>query len=237
MRHAGRFVLLMALACMMISASGMATASASETKPEWAIKKGAEEKKLLKAGESEVLSEAITTKTNWVIKQIAGLGITIECNKVSFVGESRITGPKGISFRPLLFTGCKATAPSGDKECEVESSGFANGEIRTQALGFEAEEALEGSTNTPHLRMAPVSSREEIVTIQLKKGTGTCTNVGSLEVAGTPIAKIDMSALAKAHKWEFGKNTGTRLTFGGEEATFTGAGEFTLKSGNEWGDA
>lgn len=200
--------------------------------------KGLEEKKLLKAGEAEALSEAITTNTNWVIKEIEGLGITVECTTLAFApgfGESKITGPRGIKFGPLRFEGCKATAPSGDIKCEVESTGSPNGTIRTQALGFEAEEALEGSTNTPHLRMAPVSSREEIVTIQLK-GT-ECTNVGGLEVAGTPIAKINTSALAKAHKWEFGKNTGTRLTFGGEAATFTGTGELTLKSGNEWGDA
>jgi hypothetical protein len=117
----------------------------------------------------------------------------------------------------------------------VLSTGFPSGQIRTQLLGFSAEEALEGSTKTPHLRWRPESTREEIVTIQLK-GT-LCTHAGSYEIAGLLVANIDTSAQKKAHQWIFAKNTGTRLTIGGVEATFTGTGEFTLKSGNEWGDA
>ena len=224
---------VLAAACTLSASVGIVDASATETKPEWAIKKGAEPKKTLKAGESEGLSEAIATKANWVMKQMTGLGITVECTKVKFASESFITGPKGIKFGPILFEGCKVTAPSEDVKCEVDSSGFPNGQIRTQALGFEAEEGLEGSLNTPHLRMPPVSTREEIVTIQL--AGSSCTHTGSYEVVGTLVAKIDSSALGKAHKWTFAKNTGTRLTIGEEEATFTGAGEFTLKSGNEWG--
>lgn len=234
MRRRGILLVLVAVACTLAASVGIVDASATETKPEWATKKGAEAKKTLKAGESEALSETITTNKNWVMKQIAGTGITVECTKVKFAGESFITGPRGIKFGPILFEGCKVTAPAGDTACEVDSTGFPNGQIRTQALGFEAEEGLEGSTKTPHLRMPPVSTHEEIVTIQLKGAS--CANVGGYEVAGTLVAKIDTSALGKAHKWEFAKNTGTRLTIGGEEATFTGAGEFTLKSGSEWGD-
>lgn len=174
---------------------------------------------------------------HWVLKQVSGAEITVECSGVKFssgFGESLITGPRGIKFGPLLFEGCKVGAPAGDVKCEVDSTGFPNGQIRTQALGFEAEEALEGSTSTPHLRMPPVSTREEIATMQLK-GT-ECVNVGGYEIAGTLVAKIDTSTLKKAHQWEFVKNTGTRLTIGGVESTFTGTGEFTLKSGREWGD-
>jgi hypothetical protein len=234
MRRVGIFAAVSALACVLAMVVGLASANATANKAEWAVNEGAGLVKLTKA---EGLSEAIATKTNWVIKQTTGTGITVECNKVSFVGESKISGKKEAEFVPLLFEGCKVTAPAGDKECEVQSAGFANGSIRTQALGFNAIESLEGSTKSPHVRFVPESSREEIVTFQLKKaGEKACTNVVSLEVAGILVAKIDSSTAAKAHKWEFGKSTGTRLTVGGEEATFTGAGEFTLKSGKEWGD-
>jgi hypothetical protein len=234
MRRVSIFAAASALACVLAVVVGLASADATENKAEWAVNEGAGLVKLTKA---EGLSEAIATKTNWVIKQTTGTGITVECNKVSFVGESKISGKKEGEFRPLLFEGCKVTAPAGDKECEVESSGFPNGSIRTQALGFNAIESLEGPTKSPHVRFVPESSREEIVTFQLKKsGEKACANVVSLEVAGILVAKIDSSTGAKAHKWEFGKSTGTRLTVGGEEATFTGAGEFTLKSGKEWGD-
>jgi hypothetical protein len=109
--------------------------------------------------------------------------------------------------------------------------------MRTQALGFNALESLEGPTKSPHVRFVPESSREEIVTYQLKKaGEKACANTVSLEVAGVLVAKIDSSVAAKAHKWEFGSSSGTRLTVGGLEGAFTGAGEFTLKSGKEWGD-
>jgi hypothetical protein len=223
-------------ACALVGTVGLVAADATETKPEWVILRGAE-KHVLKAGESEGLSAAITTNVKWVFKQESGTGITVECSGLKFsseFGEALITGPRGMKSGPLLFEGCKVAAPAGDVKCEVSSTGFANGQIRTQALGFEAEEALEGSTNTPHLKMAPVSTREEIVTIQLKGGE--CANAGGYEVAGTLVAKIDTSALKKAHRWEFAKNTGTRLTIGGVDSTFTGTGEFTLKSGNEWGD-
>ena len=237
MRRASILSFFVIVACMLVGAIGSAGANATENKSEWAVNKGGGKLEALKAGEAEALSETITTTKNWAIKQTTGSTIAVECTKASFVGESKIVGLREIKFVPLLFTGCKVTAPAADKECEVQSSGFPNGEIRTQALGFSAVEGLEGPTSNPHLRMLPESSREEIVTIQLKKaGEKACANVVSLEVAGVPIAKIDSSKAAKAHKWEFGKNTGTRLTFGGEEATFTGSGEFTLKSGKEWGD-
>ena len=204
----------------------------------WVVKKGTETKSL-KAGESEALAETITTKVKWVLKQTAGAGITVECTSVKFssgFGESSITGPRGIKFGPVLFEGCKVTAPAGDTTCEVESTGFPNGQIRTQALGFIAEEALEGSSAiSPHVKIPPESTREEIVTIQLKGAS--CANVGGYEIKGTLVASIDNSALHKAHVWEFSKTSGTKLTIGGVAAAFTGTGEFTLKSGNEWGDA
>jgi len=234
MKRANSLAAMGALACVLAVLLGLASASATENKAEWAVNEGAGLVKLTKA---EGLSEAITTKTNWVVKQTAGAGIAVECNKVSFVGESTIYGKKEAAFRPLLFEGCKVTAPTTDKECEVQSSGFPNGSIRTQALGFNAVESLEGPTKSPHVRFVPESSREEIVTIQLKKaGEKACANILNLEMAGVLVAQIDSSGGTKAHKWEFGKATGTRLKLGGEEATFTGAGEFTLKSGKEWGD-
>lgn len=203
----------------------------------WVVKKGTETKHL-KAGESELLSEAITTKTNWVLKETAGAGLTIECTSVKFSAgftESRIVGASGIEFGPLLFEGCKATAPAGDKTCEVESTGFPSGEIRTQALGFIAKEALEGPGNTPHVRIPPESTREEIVTIQLKGAS--CANAGGFELKGVPIARIDSPTLVKTHTWEFTTTSGTHLTLGGVAATLTGSGALTLKSGDEWGDA
>lgn len=233
MRRVGVLSTLALIICAL-----SASASATENKAEWAVNKGAG-LEALKVGEAEALSETITTRTNWIIKQTAGAGITIECNKVSFVGsfgESRIIGRKETVFVPLLFEGCKATAPAGDKECEVESTGFPNGQIRTQALGFNAVEGLEGATSEPFVRFVPESKINQIVVIKLIKPVGkTCTEA-SLETDGILVAKIDSSAAAVAHKWEFGKNTGTRLTVGGVEATFTGAGEFTLKSGRQWGD-
>jgi hypothetical protein len=234
MQRAKTFGAMGMLVCVLTALLGLANASATENKAEWAVNEGAGLVKLTKA---EGLSATITTKTNWIIKQTTGTGITVECNKVSFVGESKIAGKKEAEFVPLLFEGCKVTAPASDKECEVQSSGFPNGSVRTQALGFNAIESLEGPTKSPHVRFLPESSREEIVTIQLKKaGEKACANVVGLEMAGILVAQIDSSNGAKAHKWEFGKATGTRLKLGGEEATFTGAGEFTLKSGKEWGD-
>jgi hypothetical protein len=238
MRRASTLSMLVAMTCALGAAFASVSASATENKAEWAVNKGSG-LEALKAGEAEALSETITTNKNWIFKQTTGAGITVECTKISLVGafgESKIVGRKETVFAPLLFTGCKVTAPSTDKECEVESSGFPNGEIRTQALGFHSVEGLEGSTNKPYVRFVPEASDEEIVTIKLIKLTGkTCTEA-SLGVDGVLVAKIDTSKAAKAHKWEFGKNTGTRLTVGGEEASFTGAGEFTLKSGKEWGD-
>jgi hypothetical protein len=239
MRRVSILSMLVAIACVVGATFASAGANATENKAEWAVNKGGGILEALKTGEAEALSEAITTKTNWVIKQTTGAGITVECSSVSFFGgESKIIARKETTFEPLLFEGCVVTAPTGDTECEVESTGAANGEVRTELLGFNALEGLEGPTASPHVRFVPESSREEIVTIQLKKSGGKpCTNTGSsLEVAGILVAKIDSSKAAKTHKWEFGKNTGTRLTVGGVEATFTGAGEFKLKSGKEWGD-
>jgi hypothetical protein len=237
MRRASILSMLVAMTCALGATFASVSANATENKAEWAVNKGSG-LEALKTGESEALSEAIATNQNWVIKQ-TNSGITIECTKISFVGtfgESKIVGRKETVFVPLLFSGCTVTAPAGDKECEVESTGFPNGEIRTQALGFNAVEGLEGPTSKPFVRFVPEASGEQIVTIKLIKPPGkTCTEV-SLEMDGILVAKIDSSKAAKAHKWEFGVNTGTRLTLNGEVGTFTGAGEFTLKSGMEWGD-
>ena len=230
------FPLLLAT-CALLAVAWTGVAGASEARPEWLVKKGTESK-VLKAGESEALSATITTKANWVFKQVTGLGITVQCTADKFASgfaESRLLGPRGIDLGPMLFEGCTATAPAGDVACEVGSSGFPKGQIRTQALGFENEEALEGSTKTPYVRIRPESTREEMVEIELKGGS--CANPGTYEVAGLLVAKMNSSALGKAHQWAFQKNTGTRLTFGGQEATFTGTGEVALKSGNEWGAA
>jgi hypothetical protein len=223
--------------CALGAAVWGGIASATEEDPEWLVKKGAEAK-VLKAGESEALSSAITTKVNWVFKQVAGLGLTVQCTSNKFAAgfsESRLTGPRGINLGPFYFEGCTATAPAGDVACEVSSTGFPKGQIRTQALGFKNDESLEGSSKTPYVRIRPISTREGIVDIELKGGG--CANPGSYEVAGLLVAKMNSPALSKAHQWAFQKNTGTRLTFGGQEATFSGTGEFTLKSGNEWGDS
>lgn len=232
-----RLFLALILTCGLVFAVLNETAGATESKPEWLVKKGGEAK-VLKAGESEALSSTITSKGSWVFKQITGIGITVQCTSNKFAsgfGESRIVGPRGIDLGPFLFEGCTVTAPAGDVACEVKSPGFPNGQIRTQALGFENEEALEGSTKTPYVRIRPESTHEEIVTIELKGGS--CTDPGTYEVAGLLVAKIDQSALNKVHQWNFQKNAGTRLTIGGQEATFTGAGIFSLNSGNEWGDS
>jgi hypothetical protein len=222
------------VAGVVTASVGVVYASASEGRPEWATKKGAEEKKVLKAGEEVFLSGTITTNKPWVLKQTAGLGITIECSSNKFTAQSRIIGPRAIRFFSFTLEGCKVTAPAGDTTCEVESTGQANHKIVTQGEGFFAEEGLEGTTKAPFARLRPEGTRNEIVTIQLKGAT--CTHVGGYEVAGLLVAKIDTSALAKAHKWTFTTNSGTRVTIGGEESTFTGAAEFTLESGNEWGD-
>jgi hypothetical protein len=223
------------LICALSTLVWAISAGATEARPEWVRKVGAEEK-LLKSGESEALSQSITTIKNWMFKQSTGAGIAVECNSTKFSSgfkESLLTGPRGINFGPLLFEGCKVTAPAGDTSCEVRSSGFPNGQLRTQALGFLAEEGLEGSTKKPRVRIRPESTREEIVTIELSGGT--CTHPGSYEVQGLLVGNMDSSALSKSHKWEFTQNTGTRLTIGEVEATFSGTGSFTLKSGNEWG--
>lgn len=232
-----KIVLILLAASALGIAMWSGIAGASEENPGWLVKKGAESK-VLKAGESEALSTTITTKANWVIKQEAGLGLTIQCTSNKFpagFSEARLVGPRGINLGPFLFEGCTATAPAGDVACEVSSTGFPKGQIRTQALGFENEESLEGSSKTPYVRIRPISTREGIVDIELKGGS--CANPGSYEVAGLLVAKMNSPALSKAHQWAFQKNTGTRLFFGGQEATFSGTGEFTLKSGNEWGDS
>lgn len=223
------------LTCALVAAVWSIGASATESKPEWQVTKGGV-KKTLGAGESETLSQAITTKKNWVFKQTEGAGITVECNSLKFNSSegNRITGLRAFTAGAILFEGCKVTAPVADVSCEVASSGYPNGQIRTQALGFSAEEALTGSTKTPRVRWRPESTREEIVTIQLKGGS--CAHAGNYEVTGLLVANIDTSAQSKAHQWAFVKNTGTHIEFGGVEAQFTGTGEVTLKSGNEWGD-
>jgi hypothetical protein len=235
MRHRRIFSVLV-LACALGAAVWSVAASATESKPEWQVTKSGK-KEILKAGESEALSQTITTIKNWAFKQTEGAGITVECTSLKFnsAENNLITGPRGLKTGAVLFEGCKVTAPAGDTKCEVFSTGFPNGQIRTQSLGFSAEEALEGSTKTPRVRWRPESTHEEIVTIQLKGES--CTHAGSYEIAGLLVANIDTSAQKKAHQWVFTKNTGTRLTIGGVEASFTGTGEFTLKSGNEWGDA
>jgi hypothetical protein len=234
MRSKRIFSALLAM-CVVGATVWSVAAVATESKPEWQVTKGGE-KKLLKAGESETVSQGITTIKNWVMKQTEGAGITVECTGLKFNSEfNSITGPRGFVAGAVLFEGCKVSAPAGDVKCEVFSTGFPNGQIRTQSLGFSAEEGLEGSTKTPRVRWRPESTREEIVTFQLKGES--CAHAGSYEVAGLLVANIDSSAQKKAHQWAFTKNTGTRLTIGGVEAQFSGTGEFTLKSGNEWGDA
>src|SRR5262249_25661387 len=148
--------------CMVVIglfSSTVSIAGATETKPEWAIKKGSEAAKALKAGESESIDEVIETDTNWVFKQTVSPGIAIECIEARFAGEALITGPRGNRLGPVLFETCHVTAPAGDTTCEVESTGFPNEEVRTQALGFEAEVALEGSTGSPLIKWVPVSTR------------------------------------------------------------------------------
>src|ERR1700749_381736 len=98
--------LFVVVACTLAAAVGAANAGATESKPEWAIKKGGEAKKVLKAEEVELLPSTISTKKRWVIKQIEGIGIAVECGKVSFeggAGASEIFGPKGIATSPLHF--------------------------------------------------------------------------------------------------------------------------------------
>lgn len=157
-------------------------------------------KKILKAGESEALSQTITTIKNWIFKQTEGAGITVSCSGLKFNSAegNLITGPRGYKSGALLFEGCKVTAPAGDTSCEVFSTGFPSGQIRTQSLGFAADEALEGSTKTPRVRWRPESTKEEMVTIQLKGGS--CPHAGGYEVAGLLVANIDTSAQKKAHR-------------------------------------
>jgi len=234
MKHK-HIILALISTCALLAAVWSAGAGATESKPEWQVTKGGI-KETLKAGESENLSQTITTIKNWVFKQTQGAGITVECSAIKFNSSegNRITGLRAFTAGAVLFEGCKVVAPAGDTSCEVLSTGFPNGQIRTQSLGFSAEEALTGSTKTPRVRWRPESTREEIVTIQLKGGS--CTHAGSYEIAGLLVANIDTSAQKKAHQWIFTKNTGTHLEIGGVEAEFSGTGEFTLKSGNEWGD-
>jgi hypothetical protein len=240
MQHKLSISVLTLVACSLTAAFSNVGADATETKPEWAVKIGAENR-ILKSGETEVLSEKITTNVNWVLKQTTGRGVTVECSIAEFTSEygaSTINGPKGIAFKPLFFAGCKVT---GFPKCQVSSTGYPNGDIRTQLLGFATSEALEGTTGAPKLALVPgfgEENHEEIVTLQIKGGEALCgTFEGGYEIKGKLVANIDTSALQKAHKWEFTKTSGTKLTFGGVEASFTGAGEFTLKSGNEWGEA
>lgn len=230
-----RLIFALVSTCVLFAAVWSIGANATESKPEWQVTKGGV-KQTLAAGESENLNQTITTIKNWVFKQTQGAGITVECSGLKFSSSegNRITGLRGFTAGAVLFEGCKVTAPAGDTSCEVLSTGFPNGQIRTQSLGFSAEEALTGSTKTPRIRWRPESTREEMVTIQLKGAS--CTHAGSYEVAGLLVANIDTSAQKKAHQWVFTKNTGTHLEIGGVEAEFSGTGEFTLKSGNEWGD-
>jgi hypothetical protein len=233
MRHKRIFMVLVS-ACVLLAAVWSVSAGATESKPEWQVTKSGV-KGTLKAGETESLSQGITTIKNWIFKQTQGAGITVECNSLKFNSSlgNYITGLRGFTAGAVLFAGCKVVAPAGDTSCEVFSSGFPNGQIRTQSLGFSAEEALTGSTKTPRVRWRPESTREEIVTIQLKGVS--CIHAGTYEIAGLLVANMDTSAQKKAHQWMFTKNTGTRLEIGGVEAEFSGTGEFTLQSGNEWG--
>lgn len=238
MRYTGVLAAGLLMMIALCIAAFSVVASATESNPEWEVEKGGVGV-ALKAGESEALSSTFPSKGSWVFKQTTGTGIAVSCaeNKVSFAsgfGESVIKGPRGLQLGPILFESCKVTAPAGDTTCEVFSSGFPNGQIRTQALGFSAEEALEGSTKTPFIRLRPVSTHEEIVTFQLKGGT--CTHPGSYEIAGLLVARVVSSEFAAQHQWNFGKSTGTRLTIGGVEAEFTAAPVLALKSGSKWGD-
>jgi hypothetical protein len=233
MLHKDRIRILLIAITVFVLAAWSGTAGATESRPEWEIQKGSE-KHVLKSGESELLSEAVSNK-GIVFKQTTGTGLTTSCTKAQFTGESRITGPRANSFSAFFFEGCSVTAPAGDTTCEVASTGFPNGQIRTQSLGFFAEEALEGTTAKPYLKLRPESTHAEIVTIQLKGGT--CANAGSYEIDGQLVGLMAIPSLSTVHQFNFGKNTGTRLTIGGVESEFSGALLFTLKSGNEWGPA
>ena len=222
--------------CTLVTTLGSADANATETKAEWAVINTGIMPEKLKAGEALGLSESLGTSGSWFIEQEAGAEIKIECKVPSFVGESRLTGLKEAKFVPLSFEGCVVVGPVGDKECEVSSTGLGNGKIRTQSLGFQAVESLEGPAKSPHVRFVPESSREEITTIHLTKaGEKSCTNAGSLELAGILVAEWSNPILDIEQSWSFGDASGSRVTLGGTKTAFLGHANVTLKSGKHWG--
>lgn len=231
MRRNGILILtVVAIASIaVIVASGAATAT--EANPEWVVRaETLSESKLLKAGETEAIPETITTTQNWVLRQVSGKGIAVECPAVK-AASAAIAGPKSFSSGSFVYGKCKVTAPAADTGCEVESTGQANGTIKTIAFGFSG--TLEGTTKAPKIKLT--TGAEEVVTIQLK-GAG-CTDVGGYAVDGTLTANVNTSAFHKAHEWFFTASSGTKLKFGGQEAVFTGNLEAVLTSGNEWGEA
>jgi hypothetical protein len=182
------------------------------------------EKKILKSAEIEAVSGNVTTTENWILKQAAGKEITVECPALK-IESAEIEGPKTFRSGPFIFTGCKVTEPASQKSCEVESTGQANGTIKTIAFGFSG--TVGGTTTSPKITLS--TGAEEITTLKLKG----CTDEGSYPVDGSLTAAINTSAARKAHQWSF---AGTKVKFGGEEATFVGTAEMVLTSGNEWGN-
>jgi hypothetical protein len=200
----------------------------------WYTRNGIETRPL-NSGESEQLSEDAITKKNYTFQQSEGKDIGIECTQLRFYLASYLTGPKGIKFSPLYFEHCHVTEPFGSEGCEVSSTGYPNGLIRTQALGFITAKALEGTAGTPLIKIPPESSTEEITTVHLGGTMCPTEQDGSYTIKGKLTGLVDTSELRKAHTWEFTKTSGTKLSIGGVAASFTGAGEFTLKSGYYWG--
>jgi hypothetical protein len=221
----------------------VAEASGSEANPEWFIQKGAE-KHVLKSKELEVFSPAITTTSNWAFEMIEGPGIIIECTKAGFFTgffEGFIEGPSAIDASAIEFSGCKVTEPVNDRKCEIASTGYPNGVIRTQGIGFATKIALTGTTKAPKLRLEPgfnpeEVNKKEIVTVHMSGPKAECAESITFSINGILVANVDTAAARKAHKWEFTRTSGTLLSMGTLGATFLGSGEFTLKSGNEWGE-
>jgi hypothetical protein len=222
MRRKAITVLMLLAASAIVASSG---ASATETNPEWFVRKETlSEKKTLKAAEIEAVSGNITSTENWILKQAGGKEITVECPALK-IEDPEIEGPKTFRSGSFVFTGCKVTAPASQKSCEVESTGQANGTIKTIAFGFSG--TVGGTTTAPKITLS--TGAEEITTLKLKG----CTDEGSYAVDGSLTAAINTSAARKAHQWSF---AGTKVKFGGQEATFAGTAEMVLTSGNEWGD-
>lgn len=217
-----RFFVMTLLA--VVAASGLASASASATTPEWFVS-GA---KL--GGGFEELAKTTTVTENFKLLYHAK-EIEVECKKISFKETSSKVGTliensKAVSSDSIKFEECELKKPS--LNCKLQSA-----EIATGAVGG----VLEGTTAAnAFVKFAPRAPSTEFAKFKLE-GTGCGVLSGSYIVKGfTQTSAISAPGTEqKEHVLSFNEANPGNLKVGGEAVEeFKGKVGVTLKSTHNW---